>query len=369
MTRLLNHPRRALVVGATLALLVVGLMPGATFAANPPIHFEASYGNNCISGKATLGSTVDVTWRDSAGALKVSGSIVTTNGRWQLCGDGTVFAAVGDRLKAADGTFTRKFTLPEFSVAADRVNDVFYGTGPANRTLVIEYPAGRLADYTYSHYIRPGDDGRWTFRPTDLEDIEADQFVWLSWVSPNKDTLEADASAAGVTLILGKAKFRGTTTPFASANFALRDGSTNVKLASAAATADPNGNLAGQFRDSHGNSVIVAPGQRFKALSFAADADWIVPNITGSANKAADTVTGSCMASGYFTIEIMRSPGHERGYLFGHTSDPNGNFVADFADPDEFPGYRMANIKSSDRVIITCRQPAGDNVQWSFRVP
>jgi hypothetical protein len=75
------------------------------------------------------------------------------------------------------------------------------------------------------------------------------------------------------------------------------------------------------------------------------------------------------VASGYFTVVIMRSPGHERGYLFGYTSDPNGNFVADFADPNEFPGYRMANIKSFDRVIITCRQPVGDNVQWSFRVP
>src|SRR3954454_18627871 len=98
---LVNHPRRALVAGATLALLVVGLMPGATLAANPPINFHARYGDNYISGKATLGSTVKVTWRDSAGALKTSGIIVTTNGLCQLCGDTTVFAAIGDRLKAA----------------------------------------------------------------------------------------------------------------------------------------------------------------------------------------------------------------------------------------------------------------------------
>ena len=263
--------------------------------------------------------------------------------------------------------------LPNFTVSADRVNNVFRGTGPANRTMGIDYPAGRMADYTYTHHFRPGDDGTWTFNPPELDDIEGGQFVQLFWRSPNDDRLNAYASAPAVVLVLGRAKFLGSTTPLTSAFFTLRDAATNVKLAGASATADPNfGDFDVTFRDSGGSPVAVTPGQRFKALSFAADANWIVPNITGSADKLADTVTGRCYdtgkSSGDFIVTVNRT-GHMRGRDFGRSFAPDGSFTVDFSYPQESPGYEPANIKTGDRIEISCMQTTGDWVRWSFRVP
>jgi hypothetical protein len=374
MKRFLTGRRRAALAAAVMSALILGgSLPAVAMAALPPINFSVTYGESCISGRATLGSTVNVSWRDSAGALKAAGSILTQNGFWELCGDGSVFAAIGDRLHAADGTSTRKYVLPNFSVAADRVNNVFRGTGPANRTLTISYQPGRFADYEDRHFFRPGDDGTWTFNPPEVEDIEGGQFVSLYWRSPNHDNLQAYASAASVTLVLGRATFLGATTPLAEASFTLRNASTNVKLAGASASADPRfGDFQGTFRDSGGQPVAVVAGQRFKALSFAADANWIVPNITGTADKVADTVAGRCYdtgkSSGNFIVRVNRT-GNVRGYAFGHANDPDGSFTIDFSDPHESPGYEPANIKTGDRIEISCMQTTGDWVRWSFRVP
>src|SRR4051812_43292148 len=200
-------------------------------AAAPPIHFDVRYGDSCMRGTAAADSTVNVTWRDSAGNLKASGSVPTSFGRWELCGDTGVYAAIGDHLRAADGTSTRKYKLPNFSIGADRVNDVFYGTGPAHRTLTIVYGAGRLADFDYTHHFRPGDDGTWTFDPNDLEDVDGGQYVSLYWRSPNSDTLAADATPPSVTPVLGTPRFRGGTTAPNHARLLPPGRSTNTKLA------------------------------------------------------------------------------------------------------------------------------------------
>jgi hypothetical protein len=366
--------RSRLISGLVISMLALGMFPLAAQAATPPIRFTLSYGDDCISGTANSG-TVAVTWRSAGGALKAAGAI-PESGYWELCSSGSdpAYVEIGDKIKADDGTYARNYVVPELNVIADRVGDTFYGTGPAGRTITLWYPAGTFADYGYTHYVRVGSDGHWSYTPNDISDIIGGWFAELDWKSPNDDRLTDYTNAPAVALTLGKARFAGSTEGGRTVTLALRDANSNERLARATATTAPEfGDFFATFRDSNGNAVKVMPGQRFKSLSLAADANWIVPNIEATADTDADTVSGRCYdagtSSGSLAVFVSRD-GHQRGYyLFGQVDDAAGNFTVDFSDSHASPGYDPVNIQPGDELSVTCRQTTGDSVGASFVAP
>ncbi len=364
--------RRGLGIALGIGLMLVALVPAVTQAAQAQVIFYIYYGDNCISGRVAPSSTVKVTWLSSGGALKGQDTIATSvGGGWTVCGSD--FLVAGDTVKAKVGTYVRNYVVPSLSIVADRVTDRFYGTGPASRTIKIYYPAGNLADYSEIHGVRVAADGNWSYRPRDIDDIWGGLAATAAWKSPNNDVLEYNTQAASVTLKLGSANFTGTISPFSDESLTLRSGSTNALLATADTTSGPAwGDFAGKFRNSGSHGVKVMPGQRFVAPSLASDADFIVPNIDISPNKATDVVTGRCYdagtGTGNYIAQVYRTGGNTRGVLWGYTDDPNGNFVADFSNPHSYPGYSPANIKTGDRVVIKCLQTTGDWVSSSVKV-
>lgn len=144
----------------------------------------------------------------------------------------------------------------------------------------------------------------------------------------------------------------------------LRDGSTDVLKAFSKPTTD-------RFVFRHaGENIKVGVGDRVLDTALWPDMDWIVPNITASADAATDIVKGTCADTGNLSdvafVEIHRT-GVTRGFAIPSV-DSTGNFKVNFnRRGDMF--FDRANIKHGDAVVVRCMLDTGDWVAADFMVP
>ncbi len=354
---------------ATLAMLSLGaLSPATVGAAQPPIRLSISYGYSCVSGTTASSTTVSVLWRDSTGETKAQGSTESTNS-WSLCsGNDNIVVEIGDKIRVSDGSYTRNYVVPDFTVTVDRVSNTFHGTGPASRTIRVGYVQGLLGDFEQTHSVRVGSDGHWTYDPD--FDIPGGQYASLYWVSPNGDNLDTHGIAPEVVVTIGESTARGWVDEMMPVRLVLLDGTTGERKAIAIDVSDQNGAVVAVFRDEGGHRVPVAVGDRVRGRALADDLNWIVPDSDATADVAADMVSGACHDAGQLgeiaIVEIHRT-GHRRGYAIVNV-DASGHFEIGFAGR-QVPGFDPANIKHGDRMAVRCMLATGDWVVQSFLVP
>jgi hypothetical protein len=365
----LSFPNRLAAFLASVGVAMVALltMPLVVSAERAPLRLDISLGGrgNCPVVWAAYDTPINFVWRDSAGSIKTRGSDNTGDNAWvRFCptDDSNWVTWIGDRITLSSGSYSRKFVVPNLSLRIDRVANTFFGSGPAGRTVKLEWAEG---DVGVTKSIRVAPDGTWTFAPRfDLHGFDG---ASLSWTSVNGDFVNVGAVAPNIGVTIGKATFEGDAYPLASASASIDGG----RHASGRATADYNGAFKGSFV-ANGVKVRVAPGDRLTATSLAPDADWIVPNIDGTASAASDTVNGRCEDTGtaaeYVRLWVIRTGGHVRGVgLWG--TEPDGSFAADFSQGIPPWGGSSINIKSGDRVRVDCMQTTGDWARLLFRVP
>ncbi|MGZ8778251.1 MAG: hypothetical protein ACXWZ5_20660 [Mycobacterium sp.] len=359
--------RAPLVIFAIALAAVTGLaVPRAATAVQPPITFDLTMYDPCIIGKAPIG-TINVVWRDSGGGLNAQGSTEAVGiGRWEFCPDGQSGAVMpGDRIKVSQGSYTRNYVVPNLTIRVDRINALYDGTGPAGRTIGLWCPNG---DWVDRYSVRVGQDGQWTFEPPvgDLCGSFDDYYAWAQWRSPNNDQLAVTGWEPRLGVTLGTANFSGQADAFADIEVSL-DG---VRDANGTATADGDGQFAGKLRDSSGRLVAVSPGDHVSAPAVAPNADWIVPEIEGTADKATEIVAGRChdtgTAAGYVRVWVIRPGGGVRG-MDNWGTEADGSFQADFTDFGFFGSF-SANIKAGDRIKIDCFQTTDDWARLTFVV-
>ena len=126
-------------------------LPAAVAAANPPITFDVYIGDSFMLVSNSNSAPTNVRIRDKDGNIKATGVLPDDEFFFRLPAGVTV--EIGDRIRASDGTFTRKFTVPNMSVTVDRVTDRAHGTGPAQRTIKVGW-AGRFGDVFEDHGVR-----------------------------------------------------------------------------------------------------------------------------------------------------------------------------------------------------------------------
>jgi hypothetical protein len=352
------------VAGAcAVSLMAIASLPTGAAAATVPITFGVSLrtAGDCIAVQTAGNNATDVTLRNSSGELKAHGT-VAADGVF-FCLDNSTWVDSGDKLKASDGTYTRTFVVPNLSIEADRVNNRYFGTGPAGRTVLVEYPKSLFGDTGASRGVRVNADGTWSLNPN--RDLIWSMDGIVDWKSPNGDRVDAYGAVPYVSLTIGKSTFSGRTSSFDSFQATIEDG----HLGSANVTSNVDGRLWSKFRNAGGHRVKVAPGDHFSAPGLASDADWIVPHIVATANPANDKVHGNCedtgALSGLVRVDVLRS-GHGLGSAF-IGSDENGNFSVDFGGRP-YPGFEPANIKSGDTIVVGCMIATGDWVSESFPV-
>jgi hypothetical protein len=371
-----THIRTSTSLVAALAMLLAALIPATAAAATRPITFDAAIDGSCLSGRASDNSSLTLTWRDANGALKEKAIVPTSAlGYWSHCVVGRtppVVLKIGDRLKAVVGATTRLFVIPRLSLNVDRVNDVFRGKAPAGTTLRLFYPSGIYADYNEQVKITAGSDGRWSHAPgrNIIGGIMAD----MRWRSPGNDFVWLSGRAPVLRVTLGKARFSGETKPNVGVKVFLENATTGARKAAGSDVSNKYGVFAGRLRNAQGALVPVAAGDRLRAPSLAADANWIVPRIQATANAATDVVAGRCFDAGSSAqsvkIAIIRAGATYslRGYFIGSTGS-DGSFAIDFTDGQPSPFFEPADIKAGDRIEVNCLQDTGDWVGMTFRAP
>ncbi len=366
-----GHIARGSLAAIFIVLGVTLLLPAAVTAAPAQIRFdlELAAPGACIGVYSAPNETLSIVWRGADGALKANISGLS-EGSVGICpDDDSTFVAPGDRIKATVGSYTRNYVVPYLSLRVDRVADVIGGTGPAGRTLIVEWSGGRFGDTVQSRGVRVGQDGTWSLSRA----VDAGATASVSWTSPNNDNLRIYGSSAWLTVTLGKAAFTGSAAPFTEVDITVENGTTSHGVTTAA----PNGPFSGAFRKPNGRVDAIAPGDHISAPNVAADMDWIVPDVQIAADAATEMVTGQC-AGTIAAIRLYRS-GHQFpvGFVLvspGSSSEYQDEFEFDFSDPrasDYVTGIESnaANVKHGDRLTVECIVESGDSIVLRSVVP
>lgn len=353
-------------LGATVLITAALITPALTLAGNAPVTYQLTMGSDCVEGFGPSNASLHFVWRNSAGALKGSANLTTSEatGYWSHCSTDGRFVAVGDRLKATVGSYTRKFTVPRLTVNVDRVLENFHGTAPAGAPVTLWYVhGGCCADFEQHADLVADSNGAWSFSegyPTDRYNGR------IEWTGANGDFVQADDSAAAVEIILGKSTVNGDGDAHESFRVVLRDGQTNARKAVARGVANQYGSFSSVFRDDNGQPVNVNPGDRIDGRSLASDMKFLVKDIEASVDVAADTVDGRCLNSSVFIRLVVLRNGNAVG-IANFEPDEDGTFSVWMGD-DETLGYDPANIHRGDKVRVTCILVKGDSSTKNFVV-
>ena len=363
-----QRARRFTVAALASTLMLTVVAPGALAGAAPaptPITFDyLQLGLECVYATAAPSVAVTLTWKDSAGSLKFRETQVSTeSGSLYYCSsDASVVIAIGDRLRATDGSTTHRLVVPRLTIDVNRVRNKLNGAGPAGATLRLECGGGPLPRFEpclWHKRVTVNDAGRWS--KVVPWDVIGGEMFFVRWKSGGGDFVYAMAITPFVTVTLGKSQFTGATGAGQAAHLTLSDPTTHEVVATGSGIGDPNGRFSARFRDEAGNPVPVSPGHELDGY-VAPDADMIVPDINATASAATNIVSGRCFDTGRSNhtvfIHLYRY-GHERGWALEDT-EADGSFTIDFmAD-----GFRdTADVKAGDRILVQCMQTGGDWVQ------
>jgi hypothetical protein len=340
------------------AVALAALAPGSV-AAGGGLWFWVFVGDPCVSiAGAAPNSAVKFVIRDASGARLVRENLTAdSNGNALYCAGFRV--AAGHTLKAESSTDEHSLTVPELSIALNRVTDRLKGTGPEDATLKIRCvrpdPFRHFEPCIWTRRVTTGRDGTWaTSVPFDF--IGGAEFS-VQWRSGD-DRVGAWGTAPFISVTLDRSSFHGATRPGEVRLIELEG------KASTAVLGDPfDGTFSDHFRDGSDEQVNVAPGDSLSA-DIAPDASWIVPDIDATASASTDVVSGRCYdtgASRQLVNVLLYRYGNEQGWALVHT-EPDGSFSFDFRYGDG-DVWTNVNVKSGDRLVVRCMQAEGDWVQ------
>ena len=364
------------VLALTVAALLMTLLPGVAAAASRPTTFRLYVGSSCVGGNSSDGAQVHLTWRRASGKLvhQESYRASSNGGYWEACaGDGftTPLLKGGDRLEARVGSATRKFAVPELTLRFNRADNIFNGRAPAGTSIRLAFPAGIYADYEVSRKVAVDGNGRWRYREPGF-DIMGGQYAYLRWKSAKGDLVTLDSIAPFIRITLDSPRFTGIRYPATTVQARLLDSATDAQLGTATVKADRHGAYGGRFRDSNGQLVPATAGLRLRALDIGRDANWLIPEISGSADAGSDVVSGRCFDAGtsdrWYDARVLMPDGDTRAWSAGGT-DADGTFTVDFGETEYGLFYDPGDVQSGDTLLIGCLQQSGDWVQRRLTVP
>ena len=351
-------------------VLLVGLAAQPAAAATYPITFDyVPIGRAFIFGTATPNATLTLVWKDGNGALKLQQNLtVNEYGDWDyfMPESSSPVVAIGDRLKASDGSSTHTLVIPELTMNINRVNGVMRGRGPAGEYVKLLCNGGPFPTFEpciWHKKLRVGEDGRWVYRNFANDGLIGGWSMFLRWRNDGGDRVFVEATSPFVAITLGSSRFSGAGHSYDQAQITIADGTPlGVKATGEALAHAAAGAFDGRFVDDQGQRVPVSAGDRLTA-NIASDADWIVPEVEGEANPSNDTVSGRCFDTGtslgVARVLLFRA-GHRRGDAWPNV-EADGSFAFDFTDGGFY--VDPAVIKSGDRLVIMCMQTGGDWVQ------
>jgi hypothetical protein len=361
----LGAMRRPFLGGLVLAAILVGTLAGTAAAAPRPITFEIFIGDSCVYGRAKSNSFLKVIITDRSGAQKGRGAVETDpDGYWSACMQpGVRPMAPGDKVAVSDFETGQKraFTVPTLTGKVDRGTNVVSGKAPAGTKVEVEAFDFRFdlwgEQYDSIHQVT-ATDGRYSY---DFDragvDIKGGASVVIRWRTGDDVVMVGRFQIAPyVVMRLGDSDFAGASGPNKLAQLTLSKSGAVVARGNGVGDYG-NTTFYGDFADTDGERYFLRGGEQFSAPFLGAVSTWRVPQIAGSANLAADTVSGKCFANGRF-VTLAQGP-NGLGYGLGYgTAKTDGTFTVDLTD--------QVNIQKGFRVGILCYSAEGDEVSQEF---
>ena len=362
--------RSLAIAGATIGMLWA-LLPAATLASTDATHVTVRLQTPCLDGVSAPGAKVKLDWRSAGGTVKVAETFTAngTDGDWEMCGDR--LAQVGDVIKVTANGQLHQLKVPNFVIRIDRVANRIYGRAPAHSSVDLTRP--------YSITLQANAKGKWSWTPG--SDIYGGAYVEGQLVAGNGDMVIAHTLIAQIEVEIGGSHFGGWATPKQKvvATLSTNTGAAANLLAAKGrgkVFASPYGSYDGNFRDSNGKKVKVAPGDVVSAPSVASDAVWTVPQIDGTVDAASNVVTGYCSDNGtrlnIYAAFVYGSGFHTGAGRAWGTYDADGRFTVDFDDPASATGVfdsTAYDVQSGDIFEIDCFQTSGDYVVAKWIAP
>ena len=353
---------RSVAFSAAASSIFIASMATPVYAASLPTAFTVTIGTKCVSNNAEPNTTFSFKWK-TAGGTTVAHQDVTTDdsGAWTVCSSGHL-ATQGDTLSASNGSGTNVYTVPNLTIAVDRVKGGLSGRAPAGSIVRAhcDFTNG-FEGCVWHNQVRAGPHGYWSMNIP--FSVDGGQTYDVRVTDSDGNRTAAVGTAPFVNVEIGSAAVTGALDPSATRTIWLYDGSMNLKGTAKVTGAAFNGTFSTKFRNSQGHAVDVAVGDTVNATKISSDATLIVPAISATATASNDRVTGSCQDTGrslgYANVSLYRT-GHLRGYA-GFEGDGN-NGVFDFNFRNLGPFDNEANVKPGDRLVIDCVQSGNDGV-------
>ena len=360
-----NWVRRLTAGAVASGLLLTVWAPGAA-AAPRPLSVDVNIGDSCVSGEAKKNAFVKVVVRDAAGNIKLR-EVADTGpyGEWGVCGYADTIRT-GDKVKVVvfETGQSRKFTVPQLTIDANRVSEIVSGKAPAGSVIMVAVSSVGasyvgLPEYDVTESVVAGAGGTYSYDfSADGIDLIGGATAAATWKSAGGAVqVHRLTSVPGLMVTIGQAQFSGSFKPNAHLGITVTHGASQVATGDAIGDSYYGGQVYGQFVDADAEPYAIATGDWINAPALGSDGTFQVPQIDGSANLSTERVSGTCFASGLYVVAVAGPDYYEFGLTFG-TAAANGTFTADLSD--------QLNIRKNFTVQIGCYTANADLVLESF---
>jgi hypothetical protein len=335
------------VVGATLALAL--LAPGPALA-DGPLDLELRLGSRCLSGHKPTDQPVKVKLLRRDGKALETRQDASTDFEWSICFRDHVPVA-GNRIRLTNGTFERTVSVPDLTLALDRVTNVVRGRAPAGRTIDLAYAACDSEGLCLkSPPVTVTANGHGRYRK-DLSsasiDIDGSDIVRAIYTNSGGDRFYREGRAPYMT-ITGPNRFKLSCLPAGSTTVRLLSPTGVLRASRSSDTPRGCRTVSGTFRR-NGHAVNIHTGDRIRS-DFAGDARMVWPSPHVSASDY--SYSGRCFSNVDWHLTII--DGDSIATYSGQT-DADGRFSQ--------MGYQL--IAPGAALRLTCESIRGDRVTAS----
>ena len=273
---MLFRPMRGVraVVAATLALAVLAPAPAL---ADGPLNMELKLGSRCLSGHKPTDQPVKVKLLRRDGRALETRQDASTEFAWSICFRDHVPVA-GNRIRLTNGTFERTVSVPDLTIALDRVTNVVRGRAPAGRTIDLAYAAcdsEGLCVKASPIPVTANSHGRYRTDLSGSIDIDGSDIVRAIYTNAHDDRFYREGRAPWMT-IKGPNRFSLSCLPTGTTTVRLLSPTGALRASRSFHTTRGCRTVSGMFRKD-GHAVNIRGGDRIRS-DFASDARMVWPS-------------------------------------------------------------------------------------------
>lgn len=315
---MLSRPVRGVraVVAVTLALAV--LAPGPALA-DGPLNLELKLGSRCVTGHKPTDQPVKVKLLRRDGRALETRQDTTTDLEWRICFRDHVPTA-GNRIRLTNDTFERTVSVPDLTLAVDRVTNVVRGRAPAGRTIDFAYGAcdseGGCVKSTFA--VTANSRGRYRKDLSGTIDIDGSDIVRAIRTTSGGDRFYRETRAPWMT-ITGPNRFKLSCLPAGSTTVRLLSPTGALRASKTVHTTRGCRTVSGTFR-TNGHAMTIRRNDRIRS-DFASDARMTWPAPFVSASGYSYSLRCFPNADWHLTIDLDDGPGTYSG-----PTDADGRF-------------------------------------------